>query len=357
MTRLNLGVLGLGEATQILHLPALRQLPDLFRVGALYDPAEQVMSDIGGHLPGAALHDSADSLLADPEIDAVLVVGPNASHAPQALAALDHGKHVLIEKPMCMTLQEADTLEEAQARSGKVVQIGYMRRHAPAFEEAVKLVESQRDRITFARVRDIIGPNSAFIAPTSNVVRGSVPDAMKQAASDAEANALRTLAGTDTGPRTLVARLLLGLSTHDISAMREMLGMPKRVLSAYYRQEGLFFTVQFDYGSFICQFETGIDKLARFDAEIEVLTPDRAVSVLWDTPYVRNQPTRLRVTRQNTEYGVETTESYPSRQDSFIPEWQRFHAAITRGDAVKTDIPDARLDLKIFHDIMQKLEG
>jgi predicted dehydrogenase len=357
MTQLNLGVLGLGEATQILHLPALRQLPGLFRIGAVYDPAEQVMSDVGAQLPGATLYDSAENLLADPQIDAVLVVGPNASHAPQALAALEGGKHVLVEKPMCVTLQEADVLEQTQARTRKVVQIGYMRRYAPAFEQAVKLVEPHRDRITFARVRDIIGPNSAFIAPTSNVMRGAVPDALKRQAADTEASAIRMLAGTDSGPRAVVARLLLGLSTHDISAMREMLGMPKRVLSAYFRQDGLFVTVQFDYGSFICQFETGIDKLARFDAEIEVLTPDQAVKVLWDTPYIRNQPTKLCITRQNTEYGVETTESYPSRQDSFIPEWERFHAAITKGDRVKTDIPDARLDLEILHEIMQKLEG
>jgi len=345
MRHLTLGLLGLGEATQILHIPALRQLPGLFRIGGAFDPASGVAEALG------FAPQSLDSLLADPGIDAVLVAGPNATHAPLALAALQAGKHVLIEKPMCMTADEGAAL--AAAQGAQVVQVGYMRRHAPAFEQAVALVAPRRHEITFARVRDIIGMNHLFIEPTSHVYRGPVPEAF--GASDAAG--ITALAGTSEGPRALVARLLLGLSTHDISAMREMLGMPKRVLSAHYRQGGRFFTVLFDYGSFTCQFETGIDDLARFDAEVEVMLPDMAVSVIYDTPYVRNQPARLRVTRQNTPQGVTVSEGYPSRQDAFVPQWQRFHAAITQGAAVKTDIADAMQDLGLFHDIMAKLKG
>jgi predicted dehydrogenase len=345
MTQLTLGLLGLGEATQILHIPALRQLPDLFRIAGVHDPAHGVAEALG------FAPQSLESLLADTSIDAVLVAGPNATHAPQAVAALQAGKHVMIEKPMCMTTEEGVAL--AAAQGSRVVQVGYMRRHAPAFEEAVALVAERRNEITFARVRDIIGMNHLFIEPTSHVHRGAVPEALR---SSDEAGVM-ALAGTAEGPRALVARLLLGLSTHDISAMREMLGMPRQVLSAHFRQGGRFFTVLFDYGSFTCQFETGIDDLARFDAEVEVMLPDMTVSVIYDTPYVRNQPARLRVTRQNTPQGVTVSEGYPSRQDAFVPEWWRFHAAITQDASVKTDIADAMQDLAIFHDIMAKLEG
>lgn len=353
MTQIRLGVLGLGEAAQILHIPALRQLPELFTIAAVHDAAPSVTAAVAAMAPGAVACDTVEGVL--PLVDAVLIVGPNAAHASHAIAALQAGKHVMIEKPMCQTMTEAEALLAAQKAAGKIVQIGYMRRHAPAFEEAVELVKNQRDRITYARVRDIIGMNDQFIAPTSHVHRGVVPASADLSAQEAEA--IRSVAGTDTGPRALLVRLLQGLSTHDLSAMREMLGMPKNVLNAHFRQDGRFFTVQFDYGNFICQFETGIDRLARFDAGIEVLLPDMSVNVIYDTPYIRNQPARLEVTRQHTEHGVAKTLSHPTRQDSFVPQWQRFHASITTGALVKTDITDAMDDLRLINLIMQKMEG
>lgn len=67
-------------------------------------------------------------LLADPEIDAVSICTWNNSHAPISIAALDAGKHVLVEKPLCKTVEEAYQVQEAVKRSGKVLQVGFVRR-------------------------------------------------------------------------------------------------------------------------------------------------------------------------------------------------------------------------------------
>ncbi|NTG45454.1 Gfo/Idh/MocA family protein [Rhizobium rhizogenes] len=355
---LNIGIIGCGEATQILHIPTLKQLNDYFVIGAVHDASPSVTTQLSASLPGAKAYADMEALLSDETIDAVLVAGPNALHASHAISAMRSGKHVLIEKPMCMTLAEADAIAEEQIKTDRVVQVGYMRRHAAAFEKAVELIAPLLGTINFARVHDIIGPNSAFIEPTSKVIRGDdVPLDVKAANAAADAQAVRSMVGTDEGPRAFVYKLLLGLSSHDVSAMREMLGMPKAVLSAHFRREGWFVTIQFDYGDFICQFETGVDRIARFGAHIEVYTPEKMVRVDYDTPYIRHQPATLTVTSADGPHGVTVSRGHNSRQDSFVAEWRRFHAAITQGATIKTDVVDARLDLELFAQIMQKLGG
>ncbi|MFC3058459.1 Gfo/Idh/MocA family oxidoreductase [Paenirhodobacter populi] len=124
--------------------------------------------------------------------------------------ALGTGRHVLIEKPMCMTLPEANELGAAACDAARVVQIGYMRRHTPTFEKARQLVDAMAGGINMARVRAIIGPNSTFLTPTTAVISGEdMPSDMLDEAT--EALATRSVAGTTEGPRAFVHKLLLGL--------------------------------------------------------------------------------------------------------------------------------------------------
>ena len=104
------------------------------------------------------------------EVDVVLIATPHVYHTEQTLAALAHGKHVLVEKPLAMTLTDADRIIAAQKQTGLTVQVGYIRRYATAFEEAVARVR-QMDGVRLARVHDVIGQNALMITPTSRVIR------------------------------------------------------------------------------------------------------------------------------------------------------------------------------------------
>jgi myo-inositol 2-dehydrogenase/D-chiro-inositol 1-dehydrogenase len=75
--------------------------------------------------PGVAVHRDLAPVLADPTIEAVVVAAPNALHAPIALEALRAGKHVLLEKPMALTLADCDALVAAAASSRGVLTIGH----------------------------------------------------------------------------------------------------------------------------------------------------------------------------------------------------------------------------------------
>lgn len=350
---LNVGIIGCGDVTQVIHLPTLRELSGHFKIVALCDVSQKVLNEVGAQLPDASRHVDAAELIKLSKVDVVLIANPNAYHAVMAITALQAGKHVMIEKPMCMTLAEADALTAAEKACGKVVQIGYMRRYAPAFEEAVGLVADMKGKINYARVRDIIGPNSSFVEPTINVVRGDdIPNAVLDMTSSASSQRLIEAIGTDQNPKAMAYNILLGLSSHDTSAMRELIGMPKRVLHATMRKHGMFMTVVFDYGDFVCHYETGIDSIARFDAHLEVYGEDRIVRVDYETPYIRNLPARLSVTECKTKYGVSVTQSHATRGDAFIVEWKRLHGSIVNGAPNKTSIADARLDLELFAQIM-----
>ncbi|MBR4286230.1 MAG: Gfo/Idh/MocA family oxidoreductase [Clostridia bacterium] len=71
------------------------------------------------------------------DLDAVSICTYNRQHAPCAIYALDHGVHVLLEKPMCVTLEEAIEICKAEKRSGKILSIGFQ----PRFDENMKMVK------------------------------------------------------------------------------------------------------------------------------------------------------------------------------------------------------------------------
>ena len=125
---LRVGVVGCGEVAQIIHLPALAQLPEYFSVTALCDVSANVLSGVGDAWGVAARCADYAELVARADVDAVLISNPHVYHAEVALAAMAAGKHVLIEKPMCITLAEADAIIAArQPRRGG----GAGRLHAP----------------------------------------------------------------------------------------------------------------------------------------------------------------------------------------------------------------------------------
>src|SRR6202047_2507848 len=147
------GISGCGEVTQIMHWPSLFQLADQFEVTALCDVSPLVLEELGRLWNVNNLATNHRELVTRQDVDAVLIANPNAFHAEVVLDAIAAGKHVLVEKPMCVTHREASQIIAAQKNSNVVVQVGYMRRYAPAFLAGCQMVK-EMEEIKFARVRD-----------------------------------------------------------------------------------------------------------------------------------------------------------------------------------------------------------
>lgn len=358
MPKLKIGIVGCGEVTQVIHLPALRHLSDLFSVVALCDISQHVLKGVAAQCGDVRTYGEHQDLLRDPEVEAVLIANPHIFHAEVAIAAMEAGKDVFVEKPVCISLAEADALAAAEIRTGRTLQVGYMRRYAGAFIEAVEIARQQRGKIRLARVQDIIGKNALIVEDTSNVIRDPTVTEADKAAFKATENARFAEVIGKSSPELINSyALLLGLSSHDISAMRELLGRPKAVLHATHHWDGRYITAVFDYGSFACEFATGVDLLPRFDTFIEVYSEEVVFRVDYDTPYVRNLPARLTVTRPHEKTGVAQTVSFPSRLDSFVVEWRAFHHNVTTHSKPKTTVADAREDLEIFLDIVGQIRA
>ncbi|MEU4380484.1 Gfo/Idh/MocA family protein [Micromonospora echinofusca] len=126
MSRLGVGVIGVGSIAEM-HLGAYAANPDVHLVG-VFDVNHERSAQKAETFGVTRVHPTLDSLLADPEIDAVSICTWNDSHAEIATAALDAGKHVLVEKPLSRTAGETEALVEAVERSGRHLEVGFVRR-------------------------------------------------------------------------------------------------------------------------------------------------------------------------------------------------------------------------------------
>jgi predicted dehydrogenase len=351
--RLRIGVIGCGEISQIVHLPTLRELHDQFEVTALADPSPRVLEILGRQWPHAARSTNDDDILSRADVDAVLVANHHVYHADTTIRALAAGKHVLLEKPMCINLKEADQLLEAEAASGLVVQIGYMRRYAPALADARARLNPQAIRL--ARVHDIIGFNSTIVDSTASVVRRSDMDlGRREAGRAAIKRAITTAIGVGEGIRASIYELLLNLGCHDVSVMRDLLGQPLDVLHVT-AHAGPMLTALFDYGAFSCPCVIGIDAIPRYDTYLEVFASDQVLRIEYDTPYIRNLPARLKIESIAGHAGVSVESAFDSRRDTFTVQWEAFHGNVVGGLKPKTSIADARLDLVLLQKMIARL--
>ncbi len=352
MQKIRVGIVGCGEVTQIMHLHSLYQLADRFEVTALCDASATVVETVGEDWNIAKRFTDERDLIDQDDVDAVLVASPNHYHAQTTIRACDAGKHVLVEKPMCMNLREADEVIAARNRADVTVQVAYMRRYAPAFVEACQIVRDMSD-IRLARVHDVIGQNALIIAKTSRVVRGKdIPAAVMDAGKAREAALFAEAIGDAPAGLRLAYGILLGLASHDISAMRELLGMPNGVLYAAYRHGGLYITSAMDYGDFVCHVEIGVDSIPRYDTFLQVYGSHRIVRVQYNAPYVRNLPTPLRITEVGEGGRIGESEVNPSWGDNFTLEWEAFYDNVTQKKTPKTSPEDFQQDLELFRDMV-----
>jgi len=127
MKPIQVGVIGTGSISE-LHLSSYGKNPDA-QLAAVCDlNEERARAAAVKHGAGAVYADYRD-LLADSSIEAVSICTWNNTHAEIAIAALQAGKHVLVEKPLCRTVDEAYAIEAAVRSSGKLLQVGFVRRY------------------------------------------------------------------------------------------------------------------------------------------------------------------------------------------------------------------------------------
>ncbi len=181
MTRI--GVVGTGSLG-FHHARILRDVPGVTMAG-IHDNRPERLAEVAGEL-GVTGHETLEGLL--DVSDAIVVAVPTVAHESVATAALSRGIHVLIEKPMAPSLEEADRILAAAEGSGAVVQIGHVER----FNQAIRAAEPFLDRPLFVE--------SHRMAPFT--------------------------------PRSTDVAVVLDLMIHDVDLVQSLVGAPITEISA-----------------------------------------------------------------------------------------------------------------------------
>lgn len=126
MAPVRVGIIGTGAISQVVHLPILTERTDV-TVAGLCDsdrPKAEAIAERFG--VGQVVTDEA--LIADPEVDAVIICTPTYLHERLAVAALNAGKHVLVERPMALTAEATENVVNAARESGRCLMVGLSHR-------------------------------------------------------------------------------------------------------------------------------------------------------------------------------------------------------------------------------------
>ena len=141
MSRIGIGVIGIGVAAANAHLPVLTASQD-FELLALMDCDPTRLEYAQNQWSAPNIYTELDAFLANPGIKAVVVSTPPDSHLAITQAALEHGKHVLVEKPLASTLSQTLSMIEMAKKQLVCLCVGHEKRFHPTFEKVRHLLQS-----------------------------------------------------------------------------------------------------------------------------------------------------------------------------------------------------------------------
>ena len=168
------GLVGTGEIGRVHANNLARRTPGA-QVVAVMDIDSERLEAVAAECGAARTYTDASALIDDPDIDAVVIATPDATHADLTLACIGAGKPVLCEKPMATSAADANHILQAeQAEGRRLVQVGFMREYDRAHKELVSVLASG-DIGAALRFRGIhMNPRRGFDKPVEDTILNSL---------------------------------------------------------------------------------------------------------------------------------------------------------------------------------------
>ncbi len=360
LKRLRVGVIGCGGIAQMMHLPYLASLPDLFELAALCDISPGVLQVMGERyqVPASARFTRYQDLIAL-NLDAVLVL-TGGDHYPQALAAIQSGKHVFAEKPLCFTLREADELIAAAAQANVKLMVGYMKRYDPGYLYAWQCLQEMHD-IRYVQI-NTLHPSEDDYLRIHNLVRfDDIPPEVLQSLRELDDRRIVEAVGqVSPALKSMYAGVFLGSMVHDSNALRGLLGEPDQVLFAELWPKGdesasVTTLIKYPGNTRVVYTWTYLSDLRDYFQEIAVMSPDNRFRIQFPSPYLRHFPTPI--VFQGMEDGAAFSKRVEASYDeAFRRELIAFHECIVNDKQPLTDAADARGDIRLLQQIFAALK-
>ncbi|MEO8764879.1 MAG: Gfo/Idh/MocA family oxidoreductase [Ginsengibacter sp.] len=176
MKKINWGIIGCGDVTELKSGPSFGKVKNSSLVAVMRRDAEKAKDYAQRHHVPKWYNDAA-ALINDPEINAVYIATPPSSHEEYALAAIDAGKPVYVEKPMALNFTSAIKMKNAAAEKNIKLVIAHYRREQPYFKKIKQLLDEKSiGEVRFARldfyrkllsVEDLALPKNSWRVDTS----------------------------------------------------------------------------------------------------------------------------------------------------------------------------------------------
>jgi predicted dehydrogenase len=357
--RLRAGVIGCGTVAQIMHLPYLHSLPELFEIAAICDLSPSLLRAIGekyGVPENRRFTDYHELVTSD--IDAVLVLNAG-SHAPQAIAAAQSGKHVLVEKPLCFTLREADEIISAVNKTQVKLMVAYMKRYDPGYRYAQQIVKTMSG-LRYVQINTLHPAEDQYWNIHGVMRFGDVPQHVLQPLMDEQERLLTEAVGNISETlRFIYFDAILGSMVHDINALRGLIGEPERVLFSDIWPVGeklpsITTVIQYPNDIRAVYTWTYLAELRDYFEEIALMSPTNRLRIQFPSPFLKHFPTPI--VYQGMENGVMFSKRVEASFDeAFREELRAFHDCIVNDQQPLTDAADGRADIAILQQVIAAL--
>ena len=354
MKRVRIGVIGAGGIAQVEHVPNLRRLSDHFDLVGVADPSATARNFIANRY-GIKTFETVPQLLDQP-LDAILVASPDALHKEHALAGLTRGLHVFSEKPLCYAPQDIAELIAARDASGKVLQVGYMKRYDPSFEAAMEVMPGTAKTLRHISV-EVNDPDAWPFTRHHDVKTGqdvaqSLIDEVRQKQKDQVKRAV----GMDLNPLSFKGYTGAYCSSlvHDVNAVHGLLEFLKipdgEVAGAQFSAggEGGHASVSLLGGQAQWTMtHLAVPSLPHYKERITLYFDDATLELEFPSPYLNHQPTLLTV-RTGDGHRLNTREIRKGYEEAFLEELKGFWASITEGKPVRNTAEQAKRDMTLL---------
>lgn len=408
---LRLGILGATDAVETTYLPTLTTLKSHFSITALQSSNPETIERCQKLFAIPSITTTPEEIISNTQVDVVLNLFPFEHHEKYTIAALESGKHVMVEVPLSMTIDSLRRIRTATKKglSGRLpdettsaprVFVGCARRYAPCYTDIFKKEVATIPQIHYARCRNISGPlrvpkdgydDNVNELHGSNGTSGNEENG--HTSQPQFQNLLIDIFGSEdiTPERVAFCRFLGTLGCHDLSLMRESLGFPDAVSCVSITDP--FYSAVFHYtddssddgNPFTLLYEAGVDALPRCDAHLTVYGAKKTVSVVYDFPLpgeAAGEERSVKVVVEEVDCGeemgngavvngngnatngngngnaagvvrprVKRTEYVSTCNEAYDRELRALHSYLTGGNGpeAKTTPEDALNDLRLLH--------
>jgi predicted dehydrogenase len=360
-TRLRVGLIGAGLVGQAEHAFFLWDDRERFDLVALADPSAAVRAAVGDRYGIPERHASLADLLGL-GLDAIVVSVPDAFHADIACQGLEAGLHVLCEKPLALSIAECDRIAAARDASGRVLQVGTMKRYDPAYLRLLELLPARAADLRYLSIEVRDPDQGPFVAHLPMTAATDLAPELRHDLRARMAARIREATGGDPPPGGARAfEAYLSSLVHDVSLLQgvlEHLGETwcEQADDGAWWDDGraVSLSTTLPGGGRAHLVHHNLPGVNDYSERMTLHCSDRVLELTFPSPYLRHEPTRLVEYRSDGATGLRTTHHHVSYEEAFRQELRAFADACNGRVRTVTPVEAGRADVALLIDAYRR---